>query len=636
MVYGNSLQNQYVLDDYVVFVNHAHVQKGVSGIHKILTTNYLHGIKGFNDGLYRPMSQVSFAIEKSLYDLNPKLMHFWNVLIYALAIAILFAFLKRLFHQHSKSIVLLICLLFLVHPLHTEITANLKGRDELFAFMGFVVAAFSAIVYFEKQQIKFLLLSGIGFLFALFSKENAVVFLAFIPSLLMIKYPLNKSKTWIHLIGSYLFLTIIFLSVRHWVLSQLPNEVDQGIFAILNNPIAATDENTLKWGSTFALQLLFIKKLFYPFPLMHDYSFNALPLVAINSAQSIIGILILLSLLTLSILALLRRNVWALIASSYFISISVMSQILLPIGTHFAERLLFISVLPISILIVLGIQHIAKTKLNQSDLKANKTTLYICSVLIIFFAFKSFERSKEWKDNLSLYSADVIKDSQSARVNYNYGSELSQQADLISDQSKKIQLLNTSIHHLERAISIYPGYKDAYNNLGLAYKKGRNYQKAIQTYLTAIKRDPNYSKSYYNLATTYFEIKKYKECIAYMQNYVNLKPNAFNAFYIMGQAAGHMNDFENASHYLEQALNINPQFVSAMNFLAMARGMLGQHEVAESILNQALSIEPNNIQLLMNLSINYYQQQEFDKERQVLQRILQIDPNNQAAKSRLK
>lgn len=636
LIYGNSLQNQYVLDDYVVFVNNTHVQEGISGINKILTTNYLNGINGFNDGLYRPMSQVSFAVEKSIYDLNPKWMHFWNVLIYVISICLVFAFLKKLFDQKHQNMVLLICLLFLSHPLHTELVANLKGRDELFSFLGFAAAAFTALLYFDSTKTKYLIQSVLAFGFALFSKESAIVYLAFIPVLIMIKYPFKRSSHWYKIVGSYLLMSIFFLLTRFLVLSNLDSEVDQGIFGLLNNPIAAEASMSLKWGAIFSLQPLFLSKLFYPFPLLHDYSFNAIVLNPLTSINAILGIIILAGLSILSIISLKRRNVWNLIAASYLISNSVVSQILLPIGTHFAERLLFLSVLPFAIAFVFGLLYVFRNLLKQSSKSANQITLILVSILILFFGFKSYERSKDWKDKLSLYAADVVKGSQSARINYNYGTELSQQSDGVNNLNQKSQMLNTSILHLEKAIAIYPDYKDAYNNLGLAYKKAKNYDKAIKTYQTAILRDPNYSKNYYNLSTVYFEIQQYKQCIEYMSKYVSLQPNSHNAYYLLGQAAGYLNEFSQAENYLEQAIRLQPKSVAAMNFLAMAKGMQGKYPEAEQIFLNALNVDPDNLQVLTNLSINYYQQQKYDNERQILSRILQIDPNNQAAKSRLK
>ncbi len=67
IVYGNTLLNEYALDDVMVFTNNAHVQKGMAGIGKLITKDSFHGfIGGQNDlpgGRWRPLSLITFALE---------------------------------------------------------------------------------------------------------------------------------------------------------------------------------------------------------------------------------------------------------------------------------------------------------------------------------------------------------------------------------------------------------------------------------------------------------------------------------------------------------------------------------------------------------------------------------------------
>ena len=68
LAYTNTLNHQFALDDYSVIVKHSHVQNGINGLEKIMTTNYRNGNSGFNDGLYRPLSLVTFALEKEYFN----------------------------------------------------------------------------------------------------------------------------------------------------------------------------------------------------------------------------------------------------------------------------------------------------------------------------------------------------------------------------------------------------------------------------------------------------------------------------------------------------------------------------------------------------------------------------------------
>ncbi|MCK5169715.1 MAG: hypothetical protein KAQ75_07545, partial [Bacteroidales bacterium] len=98
--------------------------------------------------------------------------HFLNVLLYALTALILFILLERLFSNYKPdkwylSIPFVASLLFLAHPIHTEVVANIKGRDEILSLLGALLAMLFAIKYIDKQKVYFILLSFMSFLFAL-------------------------------------------------------------------------------------------------------------------------------------------------------------------------------------------------------------------------------------------------------------------------------------------------------------------------------------------------------------------------------------------------------------------------------------------------------------------------------------
>ncbi|MCK5029515.1 MAG: hypothetical protein KAR57_07770, partial [Bacteroidales bacterium] len=75
--------------------------------------------------------------------------HFLNVLLYALTALVLFILLERLFSNHKSdkwywSLPFVASLLFLAHPIHTEVVANIKGRDEILSLLGVLLATLFA------------------------------------------------------------------------------------------------------------------------------------------------------------------------------------------------------------------------------------------------------------------------------------------------------------------------------------------------------------------------------------------------------------------------------------------------------------------------------------------------------------
>jgi hypothetical protein len=67
ILYGNSINYDFTIDDNIFYTKHTSVQKGISGIGEIFTHGSLekyNGMQGVQP--YRPVTLTSFAIQKQL------------------------------------------------------------------------------------------------------------------------------------------------------------------------------------------------------------------------------------------------------------------------------------------------------------------------------------------------------------------------------------------------------------------------------------------------------------------------------------------------------------------------------------------------------------------------------------------
>ena len=425
------------------------------------------------------------------------------------------------------------------------------------------------------------------------------------------------------------------MGLRMYVISSMPNAVDTGNFGILNNPIAATADLGLRYGTAFSLQLLYLQKLLIPYPLIHDYSYNLIPLVKLSNPMSLLGIGIFISLIITIIKGIFRKNFYAISALFFLATISVGSQLIITIGTTFAERLLFVPSLSFCLIVIYLIYQFFKGKKGANKIKAEKKTVLLSVPIILLFGSLSIDRNADWKNNLTLYSADIEAAKESARANYNLGSALMNESKNLNNANERKLSLKRSAKYLNRAISIYPDYLDAYNNLAIVYKMMNQPEKAIEVLKANIKNDPNYSKNYYNLATAYAEKKEFQNAISSMQAYVDRNPDAASAFFLMGQYAGNLQDFDQAIGYLNQALSIDPQDPDVLNFLGMAYGIQGKDQQAINAFKKVLNLQANRIDVMMNLALAYHNINDQVSERAILNRVLEMEPNNQRARQQL-
>ncbi len=173
------------MDDELVTRGHALTSKGLAGIPEILTSQYYQDAMGYAYD-YRPVVLVSFAIEHQFLGEHVWVSHAINVLLYGFMCFLLYRVLRRLFAGYSYILSFFITLLFAVHPVHTEVVASIKNRDEILAFIFGLLAFREAILYSTTAKLHRLLLVCLFFLLALFSKLTILPLAFIIPVVLFI------------------------------------------------------------------------------------------------------------------------------------------------------------------------------------------------------------------------------------------------------------------------------------------------------------------------------------------------------------------------------------------------------------------------------------------------------------------
>jgi len=284
ILYGQTLSYDYALDDSIVIKKNEFTKQGVAGIGDILANDTFVGFFGKKKNLvaggrYRPLSVVTFAIEYELFGLNPGISHFINILLYALTAILLFKLLSLLLVRFKPklwylSIPFLTTILFMAHPVHTEVVANIKGRDEIMTLLGSLIAMWYTLKYLEKKHYKYMIYSFIAFFLAFLSKENTVTFLAVIPFAVYFftDYSLKDNlKSLIPLLAA----TFLFLFIRYKILGGFSTPVAK---ELMNNPFLNASEGE-KFATIFYTLLLYIKLLIFPHPLTYDYYPKQIPII---------------------------------------------------------------------------------------------------------------------------------------------------------------------------------------------------------------------------------------------------------------------------------------------------------------------------------------------------------------------
>ena len=286
LLYSNTLHHGFVMDDGAVITNHSTVQKGVSGIIELFEQSSVYGSTKENFGSYRPLTMSFFAIEKQFFGSNSNGYHAIQILLYSILCVLLYILLKKIIKDFHPLLPFITILLFISHPIHTEVVANIKSADEILCLLFASLATLFAFRFIETSR-KFN--SGISFLFflcALFSKENATTFLLLIPMTLYFFSPASK-KNILLIFSTYAIATLAFLMVRFATLDKAPENI-----SIINNALISANSFSERYATISLHFLNYLRLLCFPANLCWDYSYNQIPIVNFNNPLSIFSTLI--------------------------------------------------------------------------------------------------------------------------------------------------------------------------------------------------------------------------------------------------------------------------------------------------------------------------------------------------------
>ncbi|MBI2967922.1 MAG: tetratricopeptide repeat protein [Bacteroidetes bacterium] len=650
LLYSQTLTYNYVLDDVLVITGNKFTKKGIAGIPDIVTSDLFIGAYGealsLSGGRYRPLSMTTFAIEYELFGLNPLVGHLVNTLLYALTCLLIYLFLLRttgvLFIAASAS------LLFAAHPVHTEVVANIKSRDEIFSLLFILPVLMNC----HKLSLKNILLNSLLFFLALLSKENAITALAVIPLTLWLYRESSLSRI-IFLTIPYAVMALIYLALRAAFAGMVG---DRETADIMDNPFINASV-TEKISTLILIAGYYIKLLFIPWPLSYDYSYNEIPLAGWTGWKVWASLLTFTLSITFSLKMITRhfstvksgavpqtksqvpspkfqvpnsksqvpgKIAQPMVASIikdkdkkvaknlkrhlsprfyspgktditvtfgimfYIITYSIVSNVVFNIGTNLGERFAYTPSLGFCIAMAGLLAKILRVD-PQSSFRVSLS--WIAGLIIVpgIFSVLTIKRNPVWKSNFTLYSTDVNHAPNSARTHLYYGIELIGR----HEKEKDVRMIREAIEEIKRSAEICPSFHHAWYNLGIAYQSANAHDSAIAAFNRVLKLQPLHIKSHYCLGISY------------------------------GKGKG---DLDRAVYYFEKAWSFQYRDAEIFDNLGIAYAMKGETQKAIGIFNEGLKKFPSHASLYLNLATVYANNGDMKTAEPLFQKAYALDP----------
>ncbi|MEZ4910437.1 MAG: tetratricopeptide repeat protein [Saprospiraceae bacterium] len=609
-IYLNTLFHAFTQDDAIVIYDNMYTTQGVKGLKGIFTKDTFFGFfkvegkeKLVSGGRYRPFTPAMFAIEYQLAGKSPFLGHFINILLYGFLGLMTYKLLMLWFKDFQNkakfaAIALVSALVFIVHPIHTEVVANIKGRDEIMSMFGSIIALYYLFNYVDLKEKKYLYISAFLFFIALMSKENAITILLIAP--ISLYFFRNNSLASSFGNSAYLWIpALIFIAIRTAVLGLdfggAPNE-------LMNNPFLKWNGSTYvpfspleKMATTIFTLGKYVMLLFFPHPLTHDYYPKFIEMMQFSNWKVLLALGLYASMTILAIRGFKEKSLISFGILWFLITLSIVSNIVFPIGTFMSERFMFMPSLGFAI----GITSILYSYLGE---KVGTSAFYgavmiICGLMI----FKTVTRNSVWKNDFTLFTTDVKTSKNSAKVLNAAGGALTNEAYKMENSAEKTTMLQQAIQYLNQAIVIHPTYKNPYLILGNAHYYLSEYEASIKAYQEALKIDPSFEDASTNLAI---------------------------ALRDAGRVAGEKeNNLVKAEQYLMQSIKLTPNDIETMRLLGIVNGLKGDHSTAITYFEKVVKTDPKNASSYLNLGAAYRNSGDLIKAQENFQKAQSIDPN---------
>jgi protein O-mannosyl-transferase len=437
-VFVNSLWNGFALDDVAIIQDNGRVHD-LSAMREILLTPYWPHL-GAELGLWRPLIILLYAVQWSVGSGSPVVFHVVSIMLHALVTLLVFLLIERL---TAAVPAFWGALIFAVHPVHTEVVANVVGQAEMVA----AAATLTACLLFATRPagtavpVWRALLVAACFAAAVLSKEHAVV----LPALLVL-LDVAQRRVWLSPPGLFQYaralalpvlllggVLTLYLVVRFQVL-------EGALFGVQAGPQLHYLHGEARLYNALRAFPELLRLLLFPVRLAADYSpAMILPVTGITPMVAA-GAALLLALMMLAALTP-RVPAAGLPAAWFLLSIITVSNLFFAVGVLLAERTLYLPSVAVSAAVAYGMFH----TWHAWQTHARRAVPLLMLVVVALGAARTWTRNPDWQSTRSIQLALMRDFPESYKAQWTHAA-----------WNWQLGRMDLARSHFELALRIYP------------------------------------------------------------------------------------------------------------------------------------------------------------------------------------
>lgn len=290
----------------------------------------------------------------------------------------------------------------------------------------------------------------------------------------------------------------------------------------------------------------YLLQLIFPINLVCDYSYFQIKFITYSHWKLWLSLALHILLLIWATRFILKRNIIGFFLAFYLVHILLISNLIIEIGTTYAERLIYMGSLAFCVIVAYyGVVMVNKT---ENQVIRRYILIPVLVMVVSFSGIKVVSRNAIWRNNTTLFTHDATINKGSILLNNNAGKAYLDMALLPENLERKEELLIKGRNHLQLANSIYPRNADGQFNLGwiylnlndddsafLAFKQSWNVRKNRPEFKTVI-------KYYFEKGLFHGSKSRFDEAVKYLkwanildQNNADILGNLGGAYYMTGQ-----------------------------------------------------------------------------------------------------
>jgi len=229
---------------------------------------------------------LTFALEQWAFgSLYPGVAHGFSLFYYIILCFSIFLLIKKLPVNNSFYLAFFTAIIFLVHPIHTNVICNIKSRDTILSLLISVWSLYFFVVPLSNKYISYFL----GFLFfalASICKLDSIGLLLIIP-LSLFFFTDTKLKRIIFFVVGIVFFSMFFRTVFIGHVIDFDTKTNVGTI-FMENPIVSHWTLSNRIGQSVAALFYYLKFMIIPTGYYFYFGYDMLPLHGIFHWSSIV------------------------------------------------------------------------------------------------------------------------------------------------------------------------------------------------------------------------------------------------------------------------------------------------------------------------------------------------------------